>query len=67
MICFNVNTYVLVTSQKQILTELKSNWPVILTGDLLAVILSPVAVFITYIYQVYAGMVQHSMCSKFAR
>ena len=35
-------------SQKPILTELKSNCPVILTRDLLAVILSPVAVFITY-------------------
>jgi hypothetical protein len=30
-----------VTGQKQTLTELKSSWPAILTGDLLAVILSP--------------------------
>ena len=49
MICFNVSICKLVTSQKQILNELKSNWLVILTRDLLAVILSPVAIFITYI------------------
>ena len=41
IICFAVSVCVLMTGQKQILTELKSSYPVILTGDLPAVILSP--------------------------
>ena len=41
IICFTVSVCVLMTGQKQILTELKSSWLVILTGDLPAVILSP--------------------------
>jgi hypothetical protein len=33
-VCFTVSVSVSMTGQKQILTELKSSWPVILTGDL---------------------------------
>jgi hypothetical protein len=41
IVCFTVSVGVSMTSQKQISTELKSSWPVILTGDLSPVILSP--------------------------
>jgi hypothetical protein len=44
------------TGQKQILTELKSSWPVILTGDLSPVILSrPVFIYLLLFLQPLQG------------
>jgi hypothetical protein len=53
MVCFTVSVSVSMTGQKQILTELKSSWPVILTGDLSPVILNPACIYFSNLSMIF--------------